>query len=249
MSYDPKTFHRNYEDSYGYLKAEELPPIDFAVKEQIEMLFPSYKRQQLAAAANKIKLTKLVDVPVFSLRTPDNSEDLFKNARLEIEPHKRCALFGINGSGKTSLFNAISSGEIREFPKHMHVHHMKELEHHESADALSVIDTVLCSHPYHRILRCVETVLKAQIESETDAQRLSNLKDNLSYIEQQMTSSGAYTAEKRGKAMLRVLGFDETGEAAPVSSLSGGLRMRVALASAFIIDPDVLLLDEPTNHL
>jgi len=75
------------------------------------------------------------------------------------------------------------------------------------------------------------------------------LKENLSYIDQQMTSSGAYSAEKRAKAMLRVLGFDETGEQAPLSSLSGGLRMRVALAQAFIIDPDVLLLDEPTNHL
>ena len=49
--------------------------------------------------------------------------------------------------------------------------------------------------------------------------------------------------------MLRVLGFDETGEQAPLSSLSGGLRMRVALACAFFINPDILLLDEPTNHL
>jgi ATPase subunit of ABC transporter with duplicated ATPase domains len=49
--------------------------------------------------------------------------------------------------------------------------------------------------------------------------------------------------------MLRVLGFDEKGEAAPLSSLSGGLRMRVALASAFFTDANLLLLDEPTNHL
>jgi len=49
--------------------------------------------------------------------------------------------------------------------------------------------------------------------------------------------------------MLRVLGFDEIGEKSLMSSLSGGLRMRVALAAAFFINPELLLLDEPTNHL
>eukprot|EP00474_Spongospora_subterranea_P008653 CRZ09111.1 hypothetical protein [Spongospora subterranea] len=248
-TYDAKTFHRKFEESCGYLTVDQFPPIDFAEKGQIEMLFPVYRREQLAAAAKKIKLSKLIDIPAFDLRTPDNCADLFKNARLEIEPHKRCALFGINGSGKTSLFNAISNGEIRDFPPYMHVHHMKELEHHDEADQISVLDTVLCSHPYHRVLLCIEKHLKSLVESEQDAGRLEKLKENLAYVEQQMTSSGAYQAEKRAKQMLRVLGFDETGEGAPLSSLSGGLRMRVALASAFIIDPDVLLLDEPTNHL
>ncbi len=56
-------------------------------------------------------------------------------------------------------------------------------------------------------------------------------------------------AEHVATGMLRVLGFDETGFVAPLSSLSGGLRMRVALASAFFIEADMLLLDEPTNHL
>lgn len=49
--------------------------------------------------------------------------------------------------------------------------------------------------------------------------------------------------------MLRVLGFDSTGDKAPLNSLSGGLRMRVALACSFFINPDILLLDEPTNQL
>jgi ATP-binding cassette subfamily F protein 3 len=49
--------------------------------------------------------------------------------------------------------------------------------------------------------------------------------------------------------MLRVLGFDEVGQRKSTNSLSGGLRMRVALCAAFFIEADLLLLDEPTNHL
>lgn len=64
-----------------------------------------------------------------------------------------------------------------------------------------------------------------------------------------MKTIGGFTAEERAIKMLRVLGFDEFGQKKLVSELSGGLRMRVALCMAFIIEPDLLLLDEPTNHL
>ncbi|XXQ31411.1 ABC transporter domain-containing protein [Plasmodiophora brassicae] len=249
-TYSAKTFHRKFEESYGFLKAEDFPPINWADKEQIEMLFPAYRREQLAAAKARIKLNKNVDV-VFNLRTPDNSEDLFVNARLVIEAHKRCALFGINGSGKTTLFNAISAGEIREFPKYLHVHHMKELEHNPAADAVSVFDTVLCSHPFRRVLLAMIPHVKSLIEAENGvkSERLDNLKENLAYLEKQFQTVDGGNGEERVKSMLRVLGFDDVGERATLSSLSGGLRMRVALASAFFIDPDILLLDEPTNHL
>jgi ATPase subunit of ABC transporter with duplicated ATPase domains len=64
-----------------------------------------------------------------------------------------------------------------------------------------------------------------------------------------MKTIGGYTAEERAIKMLRVLGFDEVGQNKLCSALSGGLRMRVALCMAFLIEPDLLLLDEPTNHL
>lgn len=126
---------------------------------------------------------------------------------------------------------------------------MKELEHNEKGDAVSVMETVLCSHPLRRVLLPMEPHLKKLVETEKDEDRLEKLKDNLEYVRLQIAGLYGERAEDTARQMLRVLGFDETGEKAPLNSLSGGLRMRVALACSFFVNPDILLLDEPTNHL
>jgi len=199
-----------------------------------------------------IARSKVVEIKGFSLKNPFGTADIFLNTRLNMEPNKRCAVYGVNGSGKTCLFEAISNGDVQDFPNHMLVHHMKELEHDEKKDEVSVIDTVLNSHEYRNALLFCQANIKKAMEAPAaiaDASRMSALKSNLDYVVQQLGLVHGDAAVKEATGMLRVLGFDEVGEKAPLSSLSGGLRMRVALACAFFINPDVLLLDEPTNHL
>lgn len=241
-------FDRTFEKTHGFLTPEMLPSINWEVKEEIESLFPAYQRAFLNRDGKAAAMGGAIELSL-NLRTPFNDRDLFVGTALMIEPNKRCAVYGVNGSGKTCLFHAIATGGINGFPEHMNVHHMKEPEHDEEADKLSVIDSVLCSHKYRRVLLPCEQKLRSLVETCEDAPRKSRLQSNLSYIESCLNSVQSHTALKRAQGMLRVLGFDEVGELAAVSSLSGGLRMRVALASAFFIEPALLLLDEPTNHL
>ena len=64
-----------------------------------------------------------------------------------------------------------------------------------------------------------------------------------------MIAIDAFTAEQRAKDILLGLGFTEEMVLMNTSDLSGGWRMRVSLARALFVDPDILMLDEPTNHL
>jgi len=249
--YSDRTFHRNYEATFGPLTADQFPPVDWADQKELQMLFPFTKREflKLSQKEQNQAAAETVTIKNFDLWTPTKSEHLLDNTTLTLETGKRCALYGINGSGKTMLFHALAHGQVAGFPTHVSTHHMQEMSMDPAADAVSVMDTVICSHPMRRVLACMEPHLKTLVAEEKDEARLTGLKANLTYVQAEMKSIDGYTAVERASQMLRVLGFDEKGEASLMSSLSGGLRMRVALTSAFFINPDLLLLDEPTNHL
>jgi ATP-binding cassette subfamily F protein 3 len=225
---------------------------DFTKREDIIACFPKFKRLQLAS---RKALPKNVKIEGFTMKTPYGDKVLLENTDLILEGNsRRTCLIGPNCCGKTLLFHNIVHGEIADFPEHLHVHHCKELEPHEMSD--TVLGTVLNSNAFRNMLLKMEAKIKELLATpDLEKQTENALKENLDFVLMQLASvggpagSGPNTAEDKAIKMLQVLGFDEFGRKKPVSALSGGLKMRVALCMAFFIDADILLLDEPTNHL
>jgi len=219
--------------------------VDWTNKASVQTVFPNYMRELLSF---KKAPPKAVNIELFSMKTPFGDRFLLKDTDLVLEANKRQALFGANATGKSLLFRSMNEGKIKDFPKHMLIHHCKEFENHELSD--TVLGTIVKAHPFRKVLlQCLDKLEEEKKKAEGDEAKLALLKENENYIQFQLKTIGGHTAEERAIKMLRVLGFDEFGQKKLVSELSGGLRMRVALCMAFIIEPDLLLLDEPTNHL
>jgi len=219
--------------------------VDWTKKEEMITLFPKHEQEKIALARAK-NVSKTVDVH-FSMKQPFSSIYLLNDAHLFLEPGKRICLVGDPSCGKSTLLDEIAQGRIRDFPKHLHVHHCQEL--HNTAVDISVIDAVVLAHEFRNVLLKCQKTLKEKIAAETVNSKKESMQSNLEFVEFNLTKIKSEDAYVRASKMLRVLGFDEVGQRKSTNSLSGGLRMRVALCAAFFIEADLLLLDEPTNHL
>lgn len=172
---------------------------------------------------------------------------LFDNLSFMINEHDRIGLIGTNGSGKTSLLNAISgidhdsTGDIITSKSYTigYLTQDPELD-----DNLSIMDAVFSgSQKVYQTIRNYENTLKeysAHPEDETAEKRYTK-------AEARMNEEDAWNAQSDVKTILTQLKIDDYNQ--KVGELSGGQRRRVGLAQVLIQSPDLLLLDEPTNHL
>ena len=95
-----------------------------------------------------------------------------------------------------------------------------------------------------------EKELQQKLQDSTEqAGAMDKILAEIEEVNERLILIGSHTAESRAASILSGLQFSEAMQAAPTESLSGGWRMRVAIAAALFIEPDLLMLDEPTNHL
>ena len=162
---------------------------------------------------------------------------LFEGASLVLPDGAKAGFVGKNGSGKTTLFRliqgqiALDAGSI-EVNKRARIGAVAQ---EAPATRLSVLETVMAADTER-------ATLMAEAETATDAHRIADIHMRLADID-------AHTAEARAATILKGLGFEQDRQLGPTSELSGGWRMRVALAGVLFSQPDLLLLDEPTNYL
>lgn len=159
---------------------------------------------------------------------------------MQLHPGHKVGLTGANGAGKSSLF-AMLRGEVHpeqgdlEMPASWVVAHVAQ---ETPALAMPAIEFVLDGDAE---LREIEAGLVA---AETNHQG-----ELIAELHQRLTDIDGYSAKARASELLNGLGFSQTALQQPVSTFSGGWRVRLNLARALMCRSDLLLLDEPTNHL
>ncbi|MCL7945584.1 ATP-binding cassette domain-containing protein [Marinobacter sp. ATCH36] len=165
---------------------------------------------------------------------------LLEAVNLTVQPGQRVAIVGANGAGKSSLFQLLlgqlspEQGSV-SLPGGCRVAHMAQ---EVAASSRSARDFVLDGD---HDLRRMEAELAAA-EKRGDDHTLARVHGELDVHE-------AWSAPRRAETLLRGLGFSDADADRPVSSFSGGWRIRLNLAQALMRPSDLLLLDEPTNHL
>lgn len=165
---------------------------------------------------------------------------LFEDVDFAIFPQQKVGFVGKNGCGKSSSFQiflgnlSLDAGHC-EIPKSWVIAHMQQ---ETPGLSISAIHQVLDGD---REFREIEEKLKTA-EEKKDGLAIAALHERFHLID-------GYTAHARAAQLLHGLGFHHNDFERPVSSFSGGWRVRLNLAQALMCRSDLLLLDEPTNHL
>ena len=175
--------------------------------------------------------------------------DLFNNVNVFIKRGMRIGLIGPNGSGKTTLLRIMLG---KDSPDSGNVHVDKSTTIGYLAQDIvagtgrSILEEVLVSYPEVRELEGKMLALSEAISKDHNNMDLVN---KLGDAQHRFEALGGWNLEDKAKKILSGLGFADEKFTEPMDVFSGGWRMRVALASILLQQPDILFLDEPTNHL
>ena len=184
-------------------------------------------------------------IAVTDLAKAYGSQTLFSDVSLQLNPGCRYGLVGANGSGKTTLLRILSgtedsSGGTVSSPKRLRVG-VLEQDHFRYEDT-PIIDVAMTGHSeLWNALAERDRILEASAD-HFDGSRYAAVEDLV-------VSFDGYSFEARAAEILEGLGIPTDHHRMPLSTLSGGFKLRVLLAQVLASDPGALLLDEPTNHL
>ncbi|HEY3158052.1 MAG TPA: ABC-F family ATP-binding cassette domain-containing protein [Vicinamibacterales bacterium] len=177
---------------------------------------------------------------------------LFVDASFQLNPGEKVGLVGPNGAGKTTLFRMIvgeespDEGEV-SVPKRLTIGYFRQDV--EEMSGRSVLDEAIAGSGRLGDLHHELEALQHAMSDSDRAGEMDTILARFGEVQEEYEHAGGYALESQAREVLHGLGFDEERIDGDVGELSGGWKMRVAMARVLLGRPDVLLMDEPTNHL
>jgi len=183
------------------------------------------------------------DIKVEGFTLAYKSAVLLRDADLTVAHGRKYGVIGPNGSGKSTLLRHISQRHL-PIPEHIQILHVEQ--EIEGSDQIALDAVVEADVERMNLLKELE-----QLNPKTEENTTEGLEAHERVIEihKRLRAIGAHSAEARAAAILAGLQFTPEMQKKSTKEFSGGWRMRISLARALFVLPDLLLLDEPTNHL
>jgi ATPase subunit of ABC transporter with duplicated ATPase domains len=177
---------------------------------------------------------------------------IFVDASFQLNPGEKVGLVGPNGSGKTTLFRMVvqeeepDEGEM-SIPKRLTIGYFRQDV--EEMHGRSTLDEAIAGSGRVGELHHELESLHRALEDPEQADQMDRILERFGNVQEEYEHLGGYALEAQAHEVLHGLGFQDDQIDGDVGVLSGGWKMRVALARVLLGRPDVLLMDEPTNHL
>jgi ATPase subunit of ABC transporter with duplicated ATPase domains len=177
---------------------------------------------------------------------------VFVDASFQLNPGEKVGLVGPNGAGKTTLFRMIvgeeapDEGEVT-VPKRLTIGYFRQDV--EEMKGRSVLDEAIAGSGRAGDLHHELEDLQRAMEDPARVDDMDRILARFGEVQEEYEHLDGYALEAQAREVLHGLGFKDDQIDADAGALSGGWKMRVALARVLLGRPDVLLMDEPTNHL
>jgi ATPase subunit of ABC transporter with duplicated ATPase domains len=177
---------------------------------------------------------------------------LFVETSFQLNPGEKVGLVGPNGAGKTTVFRLITGEEAPDdgevsVPRRLTIGYFRQDV--EEMAGRSVLDEAIAGSGRVGDLHHELEALERAMADPSPPGGMETVLARFGEVQEEYEHLGGYALESRAREVLHGLGFDDERIEGDVGALSGGWKMRVAMARVLLGQPDVLLMDEPTNHL